>query len=165
MEPTSATGSNATTPRPRTPTAGFTLLEVLITLGIAALVVAIALPALRPSPVADLKSGAQLVAAALRQTRLDAMDSGHSRALLVNTEARTLQAPGSDTPKQLPGEPGVKLSTADREMRNPHLGGIRFWPDGSATGGRVTLDKAGLSVRVDVEWLTGRVRISEVEGG
>ena len=57
------------------------------------------------------------------------------------------------------------LNTAEDEMRGPYLGGIRFWPDGSATGGRVTLDKAQLSIRVDVEWLTGRVRISEIEGG
>ncbi len=46
-------------------------------------------------------------------------------------------------------------------MLAPGRGGIRFYPDGSSTGGRVTLSLEGLQMRVDVEWLTGRVRITE----
>lgn len=157
MRATSAAGSK----RP----AGFTLLEVLIALAIAALIAAIALPALRPSPVAELGSSAQQVAAALRQTRLDAMDTGRSLALVVDTEARTLRPEHRVDARQLDGDLVLELSTAEQEMLGPYRGGIRFWPDGSATGGRVTLAKAGLTVRVDVEWLTGRVRISELEGG
>jgi len=161
MQPTSAAGSN-TRPRPRS--TGFSLLELLVALAIAALIAAVTLPALRPSPVAELRSSAQLVAAELRQTRLDAMDSGRPLALLVDTAQRTLQQQHRQDPRRLPDNLVIGLSTAQREMLGPHRGGIRFWPDGSATGGRVTLESGPLRIRVDVEWLTGRVRISEVEG-
>lgn len=164
MQQTSAAGNNRRRRRSRR-SAGFTLLELLLALGIAALIAAIALPALRPSPVAELRSSAQLVAAALRQTRVDAMDRGRSLALLVDTETRSLQQQGAGAVRRLPDDLRLTLNTAEREMLGPYRGGIRFWPDGSATGGRVTLDKEQLRVRVDVEWLTGRVRISDVEGG
>lgn len=158
---TSLPGSNTATPLRPAPQRGFTLLEILIALGIATLIAAIALPSLHTSPVAELKSSAQTVAAALRQTRLDAMDDGRTRALLLDTQARTLQ--GKALARQLPADVGLKLTTAEREMRGRHVGGIRFWPDGSASGGRVILIKDNLRIRVDVEWLTGRIHISEVE--
>jgi len=161
MGPTSATGNK----RPATLQrgAGFTLIELLITLVIIALIAAIAVPSLRSSPAADLRNSAQMVAAALRQTRIDAMSSGRSLALLVDTEAHTLQQQDRDNPRQLPDDIALVLTTAEQEMLGPDRGGIRFWPDGSATGGRVTLARDQLTLRVDVEWLTGRVRISALD--
>ena len=38
-------------------------------------------------------------------------------------------------------------------------GGIRFFPDGSSTGGRVTLSHGSRQYFVDVDWLTGRVSV------
>ena len=163
MRPTSATGSKP--PAVRVRGAGFTLIELLITLVIITLIAAVALPSLRRSPVADLKSNAQLVAAALRQTRIDAMSSGRSLALLVDTKNHTLQQQDHDNPRQLPDDITLVLATDEQEMLGPDRGGIRFWPDGSATGGRVTLGTEKLSIRVDVEWLTGRVRISALDNG
>lgn len=159
MAPTSAAGSRRTRIR------GFTLLELLIVLVLAAVVMAVALPALRSSPATELKSGAQTVAAALRQTRIDAMSGGRALALVVDTGGNTLQPEHRDSARQLSDSIALQLATAEREMLDEQRGGIRFWPDGSATGGRVTLTKEGLEIRVDVEWLTGRVRIGELEGG
>lgn len=159
MQPTSAAGNRAI------PARGFTLLELLIVLGLAALVLAVALPNLRSSPATELRSGAQTVAAALRQTRIDAMSRGRPQALLVDTRKHSLSPEQGQASRRLPDGIAIKLSTAEQEMLDDGRGGIRFWPDGSATGGRVTLAKDGLRIRVDVEWLTGRVRISELEGG
>lgn len=161
MGPTSATGNN----RPATPRQGrgFTLIELLVTLVIITLIAAVTLPSLHRSPAADLKSGAQTVAAALRQTRIDAMSSGRTLALLVDTQAHTLQTEHREQTRQLADDIALVLATAEQEMLGPDRGGIRFWPDGSATGGRVTLTKEQLSIRVDVAWLTGRVRISTLD--
>lgn len=161
MTPTSATGSKPC-PGDR-PAAGFTLIELLVVLVIVALVAAVTLPNLRSSPAVTLKTAADQVAAALRQARVDAMNKGQTLALLVDTRARTLQVEHQPQARALPDELGITLDTAQREMLTPDRGGIRFWPDGSATGGRVTLSKANIQIRVDVEWLTGRVRISPIE--
>ncbi len=158
MTPISATGSNR-----RRSARGFTLIELLVVLVIIALVAAVAIPNLRRAPTVELRTAADRVAAALRQTRVDAMAGGKALALVVDTGARTLQAENAGNPQALPRSLGVTLDTAAREMLDDDRGGIRFWPDGSATGGRVTLASDGLQVRVDVEWLTGRVRISDIE--
>lgn len=160
---TSATGNKPS--RSAGLSTGFTLVELLIVMAIAALVAAVALPSLRSSPAVELKTAAQTVAAALRQTRVDAMSQGKTRALIVDTEARTLQPEAQDSHRTLDNDLGITLDTAEKEMLSDTRGGIRFWPDGSATGGRVTLAKSQLRIRIDVEWLTGRIRISELEGG
>lgn len=158
MTPISATGNNLRRGAP-----GFTLIELLVVLVIIALVAAVAIPNLRQSPSVELKTNADQVAAALRQTRVDAMTSGKALALLVDTDARTVQRENASSVRQLPRGLGITLDTAAGEMLSEQRGGIRFWPDGSATGGRVTLASDGLQIRVDVEWLTGRVRISNIE--
>ena len=68
---------------------------------------------------------------------------------------------GGGTPRRLPQGIVLELVTAEREMLAERRGGIRFFPDGSSGGGRVTLTLAGLERRVDVAWLTGRVTVSE----
>ena len=42
-------------------------------------------------------------------------------------------------------------------------GGIDFFPDGTSTGGRITLALEGRNRRIDIEWLTGRIRVAEDE--
>ena len=54
--------------------------------------------------------------------------------------------------------PAVLLLAACSEQ---DTGAIRFFPDGSSTGGRVTLMVGERSYAVDVDWLTGRVRVLE----
>jgi general secretion pathway protein H len=40
-------------------------------------------------------------------------------------------------------------------------GAIRFYPDGSSTGGRITVTFGRTQYLVDVDWLTGRVSITD----
>ena len=40
------------------------------------------------------------------------------------------------------------------------VGAIRFYPDGSSTGGRITVASGERKYLVDVDWLTGRVSIA-----
>lgn len=140
---------------------GFSLLELLVALAILATLLAVAVPMLiRPAGV-ELRSAAQTVATGLRQARLEAIQRRRPVALQLNLNARTLRLEGGKQERQLPDELNVELFTAEREMLSPTLGGIRFYPDGSSTGGRVTLTLDELVTLIDVEWLTGRVRILE----
>jgi general secretion pathway protein H len=139
---------------------GFTLLETLVALALVAVLLAVAVPALVTSPGVELRAAADTLATGLRQARLEAQRRQRPLALQVDVEARTLQLEDDARQRQLPEDIQLELFTAEQEMLGPGHGGIRFYPDGSSTGGRVTLELAGLRTRVDVEWLTGRVRIT-----
>ena len=66
---------------------------------------------------------------------------------------------GSARQFQLPEQLELKLYTAQSEIVNERQGAIRFFPDGSSTGGRVTLASGERKFLVDVDWLTGKVSI------
>jgi len=52
-------------------------------------------------------------------------------------------------------------------MQSERVGAIRFFPDGSSTGGRVILkrDDGDAGWQVGVNWLTGRILVAEWRGG
>lgn len=140
---------------------GFTLLETLVTLALIAVLLAVAVPALVTTPGIELRSAARVIATGLRQAKLEAQRNRQSIALQVDVEARTLVLEGHERVRQLPPEIELEITTAEQEMQSPDRGGIRFYPDGSSTGGRISLSLEGLKTRVDVEWLTGRVKVTE----
>lgn len=140
---------------------GFTLLEVLLVLVIAAGGYAMVLR-LSSGGVsgAQLKSAARAVAAGLRDARGTAIARQEPTALFVDLANRRIEVEGQGKPRALPERLGLKLYTAQSEIVDEQRGAIRFYPDGSSTGGRVTLLGAGESqFLVDVDWLTGRVTI------
>jgi len=55
----------------------------------------------------------------------------------------------------------LKLYAAQSEVSSERRGSIRFYPDGSSTGGRITVAAGERKYLVDVDWLTGRVSINE----
>ena len=144
-----------------TVTAGFTLLETLVALALVVLLLAVAVPALIVPPGVSLRTTADLVATGLRQARLAAIRQQRPVALLVDVNARALQVEGGSRIRQLPRDVQLEIETAAGEIYGGQVGGIRFFPDGSSTGGRVTLTLGGLETLVDVEWLTGRIRVRE----
>ena len=56
-------------------------------------------------------------------------------------------------------------TVAREEQPGPGLAAIRFFADGSSTGGRVVVRRGDAAWRVDVNWLTGAVRVERGEGG
>lgn len=141
---------------------GFTLLELLLVLVIAAagyaLVVRLASGGVSG---AQLKSAARAVAAGLRDARGTAIATQESAALTLDLEHRSFEVSGGRRARSLPDQLDLKLYTAQSEIVDDKRGSIRFFPDGSSTGGRVTLASGERSFLVDVDWLTGRVRIRE----
>ncbi len=53
----------------------------------------------------------------------------------------------------------AKINTTSSEVDSAGQGGIRFFPDGSSTGGSVELTSKQQTFKVNVEWVTGRVSI------
>jgi len=146
------------------PAGGFTLIELIVVLVIMTVVVALALPRLRSSAGVEVRSGARLVASALRQARGRAVAHGRETVLMLDLDRRrmALEEPGESSPplvRVLAPGPDYELLTAESEQRSPSTGGIRFFPDGMSTGGRITVRMAAHARIVDVDWLTGRVRV------
>lgn len=141
---------------------GFTLLELLLVLVIAAAGYALLVRVgTGGASGAELKSAARSVAAGLREARGAAIAAQDTRALTLDLEKRSMEVSDGGRPRSLPRRLDLKLYTAQSEIVDDKRGAIRFYPDGSSTGGRVTLASGQRTLLVDVDWLTGRVSIKE----
>lgn len=142
----------------------FTLLEVVLVLVIAAAAYALVIR-LGSNGVsgAELKGAARSLAAGLREARGQAIARQEASTLTIDVENRSFEVAGTGRARPLPSGLELKLYTAQSEIVDQSRGGIRFNPDGSSTGGRITVASKRASLLVDVDWLTGRVKISDGE--
>ncbi len=141
---------------------GFTLLEVIVALAIAAIAYALLAGVIFRGPSAyDLKTSARTLAASLRQAQSTAMATRRDTTLTLDVDAREFAVTGETKPHRLPEGIDLKLYTAQSEVESERRGAIRFYPDGSSTGGRITVAIAERKYLVDVDWLTGRVSIGD----
>jgi general secretion pathway protein H len=139
----------------------FTLLEVLVVLVIGALAYAVVLAVPMRTSGAELKSGARAIAAALRQAQATAMSTRRDTLVTIDLDERAFLVTGEPNARPLPKAIDLKLYTAQQEVTSERRGSIRFYPDGSSTGGRVTVAMGERKYLVDVDWLTGRVSIRD----
>jgi general secretion pathway protein H len=143
---------------------GFTLLELLVVLALATLLVAIAPPLITASlPGIELKSSARSLTAGLRLAREEAIRSGQDVAFTLDLDNRTFEVGGGYRRVSLPDSVEIKLTAAESEMLDEQVGAIRFYPDGSSTGGRIVVSTGASGWQVGVQWLTGRIRLAPWE--
>ena len=138
---------------------GFTLFEmlaVILLIGIAA--AAVSIPVTQGLASARVNAASGELAAALRWTRAQSIVRGESLALEVDTAAATYKPPGKGDVR-LPKDMRVSITSAREDQENATTGRIRFFPDGSSTGGRVTLKRGDREWHVNVGWLTGAVSV------
>jgi general secretion pathway protein H len=141
---------------------GFTLLEVIVALVIGAIAYAlIAGVPFRGTSAAELKAAARTLASGLRQAQMTAMATRRDALLTLDLDAREFQVAGAQPATRLPEDIELKLYTAQADVATPQRGSIRFYPDGSSTGGRITVASGERKYLVDVDWLTGRVTIGD----
>ena len=142
--------------------AGFTLLEIIVVLAIGAIIYALILSApLGKASAADLKAAARTVASGLRQAQSTAMATRKDALLTIDVESREFVTSLEPAPRKLPDNVELKLYAAQSEVTSERRGSIRFYPDGSSTGGRITVASGERKYLVDVDWLTGRVSIQD----
>ncbi|MHC1480702.1 GspH/FimT family protein [Frateuria aurantia] len=147
--------------------AGFTLLETLLVvllLGLMATLTAVSVQ--RGLVGARGQAAAVELVSALRRTRMQAMMAGRAVDFQLELAAPDYRI-GTGEIQRLP--PGLELAIRYAHDLTPlstgTMGVIRFFPDGSSSGGRITVRQGGRQWQLDVSWLTGAagLRAEEAE--
>jgi general secretion pathway protein H len=141
-------------------TAGFTLLELLVVLGILA-VAAIIATSLGGQRRANslLRSAALELGAALRASRASAIRSNVEMTFIFDAAGRQYWVEGADSRQQLPDQLLAELVIPGAEQVGSAAGRFRFYPDGSSSGGQIVLRQGGSTAVVAVDWLTGNAQV------
>jgi general secretion pathway protein H len=162
MTPTSPAGE---APHDRA-SRGFTLLELLVVLVILGAMAALVPPLLsHGAATASLKRTVATLASELRQARSDAILRNDPQGVVIDPVGRTFGPAEAPLRNRIADGIAVDVTVADIAADRDGRPGIRFLPDGRSTGGTIRLAGQGRSYEVQVNWLTGRVRIAEAGDG
>lgn len=148
--------------RPGERCSGFTLIEVIVTLAILGFALVLVVGYKPPwSSGLGLKGAAAELASGLRLARSEAIARNRSVALGLDLIGHRYRV-GTGPERRLPANLSIELLTIAGERQGAGVGDIRFNPDGSSTGGRITLAAGQQRTAVGVDWLTGRISIADV---
>lgn len=140
---------------------GFTLIELLVTLAILSLALVLIVGYKPPwSQGLGLEATGAELAAGLRLARSEAILSNRPVVFDLDVIDHRYRV-GTGAPRRLPAGFSIELWTISGEARQAREGDIRFNPDGSSTGGRISLIDGQRRVAVGVDWLTGRVSVAD----
>ena len=140
---------------------GFTLIELLVTLAVLGLALTLIAGYKPPwSRGLGLRATGAELAAGLRLARSEAIVSNRPVAFDLDLVGHRYRV-GTGTPRRLPADLSLELLTIYGEALNDREGDIRFNPDGSSTGGRISLADGRRRIGVGVDWLTGRVSVAD----
>ena len=141
--------------------AGFTLIEVIVTMTILGLALALIVGYRPPwSGGLGLRGTAAELAAGLRVARSEAIVRNRPVAFQLDLAGHRYQV-GEAESRPLPPQLTIALLTVAGEQRGSTTGDIRFNPDGSSTGGRISIGDGTRSIDVGVDWLSGRVSVAD----
>ena len=142
---------------------GFTLIELLIVLVIAVAGLAIIGPSISSGqPSSKIKAAARDLGSALRFVRGQALASQQPARFSLDLTENSYQVEGRNQVYQLPKNIEITLVTAQSEITEEGKARIVFFPDGSSFGGRITLELEEFKKQIDINWLTGNVKVIDV---
>ena len=135
---------------------GFTLLELILTLFVIALAVALVVPAIgRTTETIRARADVAAFTALLRHAHEQAITTRQRLSVVVDPgERRVTIAAGQAVRETRTLPPRVRV-----EASPPPALMVRFDPGGSSTGGDFRLTSGPVSYRVTVDAVTGRVRV------
>ncbi|MEJ0047711.1 MAG: GspH/FimT family pseudopilin [Rhodospirillales bacterium] len=138
---------------------GFTLIEILVVLAIMGAVIGIVVTR---GPVTSrglqTRAAAGLLAQTLREARAQAIERSQIVNVAIDPVRRSFAA---DLGPAHAMQRAMEVEVLPPAQKGP--GDVRiisFAPDGSASGGAILLGSGSRRVRIDVEWLTGRVQVA-----
>lgn len=142
---------------------GFTMVELLVALVIVSLAMGMVTVNWRQSlDSVRLKSGAQTLLSALMRARNAALVGGKETALRLDVREHSVSLSG-EHPWSYRGFEGLGLEWKEaRTAWEPRLAAtVRFFPDGSSSGGAIRLRRGRHTATIEIDWLTGRAALHE----
>lgn len=145
--------------RPCVQQQGFTIIELLVVMAIAVMAMAVVGPNLSGGVTSTkFKAAIKDVASGLRYARNQAITQTEEAVFFLDVDEHFYTVTGRKKHYPLPEAVRLVLETAESELEEDGRGGnIRFFPDGSSTGGRIILEANEQKRLVDINWLTGQV--------
>jgi general secretion pathway protein H len=141
---------------------GFTLLELAVVLFVVVLgfsVIGVNISS--GGDTAAHQSAARDLVSALRHARGQALLARQQITVDLNLADNTYSISGLDKVFNIPEGVAVTVVTAEEELKGKDQAAIRFFPDGSSTGGRIKLEQKGVNWQIDINWLTGQIKLEE----
>lgn len=141
---------------------GFTLLELIIVLLVTVLGFAVVGSNISSGNQGTrLQAAARDIASALRYAQGQALVSRRPVGVSINLGENSYRIDSRGKIYYLDKAIEISLTVAEEEFAEGREGSIRFFSDGSSTGGRITLEWGRQLRRIDVNWITGAVSISD----
>lgn len=144
---------------PDTGSAGYTLLEILVVLAITSMIAATA-----PTVYAALVPGYQVrqfandLANNARRLRMQAQKKRSLHVLEFVENSNVYRIDG----EVIEGPEGLKLDLDPSTAWNLALADkIEFYPNGATSGGLVKLSYGNVSVKVRIDWTTGKIEVEQ----
>jgi len=147
---------NPTTSRQR----GFTLLELTVVLLVVVLgfsVIGLNLSSGNDST--KIKSASRDIVSALRYARGQALMTRKETTVAINLSGNSYKVTDRDKQYTIPDAIDLTVVTAQTELTDEGTANIRFFPDGSSTGGKVKLGLGSIEWKININWLTGQIEL------
>lgn len=140
--------------------AGFTLIEMLVVIAIMGAMLAMGEPLLEKFvPGAKVRQAASDIASELRRAHSDAL--AKEQEIDLELADRSYGRSGEKERHFLPPAVSFGEISVPSDNRNQELTEFRFFPDGSASTGQITVQSENHKTKIAVNWLTGRVSVDE----
>ena len=143
---------------------GFTLLELLVVLFI--MVLGFSVVGINLSSGNDgtaLKVAARDMVSALRYARGQALMSHQEATVTIDLGDNSYTVSDRDKIYLIPKTIALTVVTAQSELTGEGLATMRFFADGSSTGGRITLERGKSAWQININWLSGQIKLDETD--
>ena len=148
--------------QPENRQAGFTLIETVMVLAIAALVFslgALSLSALKGQST-PMKSAAE-IARLMNTVHMSASRGTDALSVVIDLKSKRVTA-AKKSEVQIPADYALAVVVGRETVTDMKLLEIFFLPDGTSSGAEILISgPVGDKARVDVNWLTGLARVSD----
>lgn len=137
---------------------GFTLLELMVAFSVAAFLMAVSTPmVIRMYDSMKYRGAVKDIISAVEATRYAAITQGKAVDIVL-TPAENMYQVGVGEERHLPDSISFSLEAAREVSHGEGTGTIRYYSDGSSTGGSIMITHdSGKGVRLRVDWLLGRL--------
>jgi general secretion pathway protein H len=141
---------------------GFSLIELMVVIFILSLIMVVVPVAINRGGGSELKAVSRDMLSLLREARAEALTDRRSTAVWLDVSGHRYGL--GEKEKLLPEEVLVDMEAiADDLSSASERALIRFYADGSSSGGSVELSAGGNAYKLKVDWLTGRVSLLSLQ--